>query len=94
MAEKLKDVVLGVSHPYYPVDLQLPGYVAPQLPFTTVLAVFFSASIILALASWTLSGRVDCYAACKPNAQHEMIVLQADTATCRPLIVLSFLGLP
>ncbi|DBA71358.1 hypothetical protein WJX79_005541 [Trebouxia sp. C0005] len=57
MAGVMKDSLMGVKHPYYPEELNLPGYVPPLLPFTVVLAVFFSSSILLFLASWTLSGR-------------------------------------
>ncbi len=47
---------MGVKHPYYPESIELPGYVPPLLPFTVVLTVFFSAAILLFLASWVLSG--------------------------------------
>ena len=47
---------MGASHPYYPVDLKLPGYFPPLLPFKVVLAIFFSASALLLLVSWVLSG--------------------------------------
>ncbi len=57
MAGVMKDSLMGVKHPYYPEGLNLPGYVPPLLPFTVVLAVFFSSSILLFLASWTLSGK-------------------------------------
>ena len=57
MAGVIKDSLMGVKHPYYPEELNLPGYVPPLLPFTVVLAVFFSTSILLFLASWTLSGQ-------------------------------------
>lgn len=57
MTGVLADNLLGASHPYYPVGLQLPGYSPPLLPFKVVLAIFFSASAVLFLASWVLSGR-------------------------------------
>ena len=43
-------------HPYYPAELHLPGYVAPQLPFEQVLAVFFVCSSALFVGVWWLSG--------------------------------------
>lgn len=48
---------MGIKHPYHPESLELPGYVPPLLPFTVVLAVFFSSSILLFLAFWGLSSR-------------------------------------
>ena len=57
MAGVMRDSLTGVKHPYYPEELSLPGYVPPLLPFTVVLAAFFSSSILLFLASWTLSGK-------------------------------------
>ena len=56
MAGVLADNLLGASHPYYPVDLKLPGYAPPTLPFKVVLAIFFSVSALLLLGSWVLSG--------------------------------------
>lgn len=57
MTGTLADNLLGASHPYYPVDLKLPGYVPPLLPFKVVLAIFFSASALLLLVSWVFTGR-------------------------------------
>lgn len=56
MVGVLADNLLGASHPYYPADLKLPGYAPPSLPFKLVLAIFFSASALLLLGSWVLSG--------------------------------------
>ena len=56
MTGVLADTLLGASHPYYPVDLKLPGYAPPSLPLKVVLAVFFSVSALLLLVSWVLSG--------------------------------------
>ena len=58
MSGVLADNLMGASHPYYPVGLKLPGYVPPLLPFKVVLAIFFSASAVLFLASWVLSGSI------------------------------------
>ena len=58
MASNVAEKLLSAPHPYYPIDLKLPGYVAPLLPFTTVLAIFFSASAVLVLVSWLISGAV------------------------------------
>lgn len=64
MAGVLAYNLLGASHPYYPVDLKLPGYVPPLLPFKVVLAIFFSASAVLLLGSWVLTGAI-------PTGAHE-----------------------
>lgn len=60
MTGTLADNLLGASHPYYPVDLKLPGYVPPLLPFKVVLAIFFSASALLLLVSWVFTGDDSC----------------------------------
>ena len=56
MSDVMKESLLSAPHPYYPRSLQLPGYVPPLLPFTVVLAIFFSAAILLFLAFWVISG--------------------------------------
>ena len=56
MTGALAENLLGASHPYYPVDLKLPGYAPPLLPFKVVLAFFFSVSALLLLGSWFLTG--------------------------------------
>ena len=48
---------LLTSHPYYPTSLKLPGYASPNIPFGTVLAIFFSGSALLFLACWLVSGK-------------------------------------
>lgn len=60
MTGALADNLLGASHPYYPVDLKLPGYVPPLLPFKVVLAIFFSASALLLVVSWIFTGDDSC----------------------------------
>jgi cholestenol delta-isomerase len=44
------------SHPYYPTDIELPGFVPPLLRFDYILGVFFSAFIALFLTTWLVSG--------------------------------------
>lgn len=56
MSDGITDNLLSAPHPYYPRSLQLQGYVPPLMPFTVVLAVFFSAAILLFLAFWVISG--------------------------------------
>ena len=96
----IRDSLLGVKHPYYPESLELPGYVPPLLPFTVVLAIFFSSSILLFLASWALSGVYVVLACAKGCDLCVMITsklavdLQAHSGTCKALIVQSFVGLP
>lgn len=46
-----------MTHPYYPVDLDLPGYVGPVIPFQQVLAYFFSGCGVLFAITWVLAGR-------------------------------------
>lgn len=47
---------LAQAHPYHPPDVVLEGFVPQQLPFETTLAVFFSATAVVLLAGWRLSG--------------------------------------
>lgn len=47
----------GDRHPYFPLDLQLPGYVPMQVDFDYILGVFFAAVLAIFAATWKLSGR-------------------------------------
>eukprot|EP00879_Flechtneria_rotunda_P028447 GHRR01030558.1.p1 GENE.GHRR01030558.1~~GHRR01030558.1.p1 ORF type:complete len:199 (+),score=32.94 GHRR01030558.1:832-1428(+) len=46
-----------MSHPYFPMNLDLPGVQPLVLPFEQVLAVFFTACGVVLAAGWYLSGR-------------------------------------
>ena len=62
---------VSASHPYYPADLKLPGYAPPSLPFKLVLAIFFSASALLLLGSWVLSGDQPARATLTPGTLYQ-----------------------
>ena len=44
------------THPYFPLDLHLPGYVPMQVEFDYILGVFFAAVFLVFAATWWLSG--------------------------------------
>lgn len=46
-----------MAHPYFPVDLHLPGYAPPAIPFQQVLAWFFGVCGTLFALTWILTGR-------------------------------------
>ncbi|KAL4445423.1 hypothetical protein ABPG77_011248 [Micractinium sp. CCAP 211/92] len=48
---------MGDAHPYFPLDLHLPGYVPMQVDFDYILGVFFTAVLVVFAATWWLSGR-------------------------------------
>lgn len=43
-------------HPYYPTDLQLPGYQPLVIPFEQILIAFFGTCALLLILMWSLSG--------------------------------------
>jgi len=45
------------SHPYYPEDLQLPGYVPLFLPESQIVGVYGAASVLVVIFTWFVSGR-------------------------------------
>ncbi|XP_078391027.1 3-beta-hydroxysteroid-Delta(8),Delta(7)-isomerase [Cetorhinus maximus] len=47
----------GVSHPYWPRDLRLPGYRSNERSVGSILAFLFAVSAALLGATWLLSGR-------------------------------------
>ncbi|XP_041037363.1 3-beta-hydroxysteroid-Delta(8),Delta(7)-isomerase [Carcharodon carcharias] len=47
----------GVSHPYWPRDLRLPGYRSNERTVGSILAFLFAVSATLLGATWLLSGR-------------------------------------
>lgn len=47
----------GVEHPYIPKDLHLPGFVPISISQSEVLVPYLSASVLLALVVWFISGR-------------------------------------
>lgn len=47
---------MGDAHPYFPLDLHLPGYVPMQVDFDYILGVFFTAVLVVFAATWWLSG--------------------------------------
>uniref|UniRef100_A0A7N0V811 EXPERA domain-containing protein n=1 Tax=Kalanchoe fedtschenkoi TaxID=63787 RepID=A0A7N0V811_KALFE len=44
-------------HPYIPADLHLPDYVPNLLPWTTILGIYGTASVIVVALVWLISGR-------------------------------------
>ena len=44
------------QHPYYPLGLELPGFVPQLLGFDVILGVFFAGFAALFLATWLVSG--------------------------------------
>ena len=48
-----------MTHPYYPVDLMLPGYAPPAIPFQQVLAWFFGVCGTFFALTWFLTGARD-----------------------------------
>lgn len=46
-----------MRHPYFPVDLSLPGYAPPAIPFQQVLAWFFGVCGTFFALTWVLTGR-------------------------------------
>ena len=48
-----------MSHPYYPLETQLPGYHDLVVPFEQILAVFFTACAVVLLAGWFVTGPWD-----------------------------------
>lgn len=48
-----------MRHPYFPIDLELPGYAAPAIPFQQVLAYFFAACGTLFAITWLVTGAAD-----------------------------------
>jgi hypothetical protein len=49
---------MKVSHPYYPVDVEIPGYLANEWPFTTLLALFGSACASIIASAWAITKAV------------------------------------
>ncbi|GAB4815589.1 hypothetical protein N2152v2_002635 [Parachlorella kessleri] len=43
-------------HPYYPLDLELPGYVPMTLNFEYILGVFFAAVAAVFILTWLVAG--------------------------------------
>jgi hypothetical protein len=76
------------QHPYYPLGLELPGFVPQLLGFDFILGVFFAGFAALFLGTWMVSGR------CKvqPELQQHRARSPADEAVaasqaasrCRP----------
>lgn len=50
-------------HPYYPLDLQLPGWQPLAIPFEKILATFFSACGLVVLGGWALTGEEEQHSA-------------------------------
>lgn len=48
-------IAMAASHPYYPRDLELEGYVPLVVDFTYILGVFFSAVACIAAVVWKVS---------------------------------------
>lgn len=44
------------AHPYFPLDLELPGYQPLVIPFERILAIFFGCSALVILGMWFYSG--------------------------------------
>ncbi|EIE25266.1 Emopamil-binding protein [Coccomyxa subellipsoidea C-169] len=49
--------VLSNSHPYYPLDLNLPEYQPLVIPFDQILGAFFGTAGLLLIVVWALSGK-------------------------------------
>jgi hypothetical protein len=45
------------NHPYFPRDLNLPGYVPMVVDFVYILGVFFAAVLAVFTATWFVSGQ-------------------------------------
>jgi hypothetical protein len=45
-----------MSHPYYPIDVQLPGYQGLVVPLEQILAILFSACAVVLFAGWFITG--------------------------------------
>ncbi|KAG2431278.1 hypothetical protein HYH02_013409 [Chlamydomonas schloesseri] len=45
------------KHPYFPLDLELPGFVPNLIPYETILAVFFGCSALVVVFMFVLTGR-------------------------------------
>eukprot|EP00887_Chlorella_sp_A99_P001896 scaffold18.g1896.t1 len=48
---------MAPHHPYYPLDVQLPGYVPMTVDFDYILGVFFASVALVSGLTWKLSGR-------------------------------------
>jgi cholestenol delta-isomerase len=55
---RLAAVMTVKAHPYFPLDLQLPGYVPMQVDFDYILGVFFTAVLLVFGLTWKLAGEV------------------------------------
>lgn len=47
-----------MTHPYFPRDIDLPGYVPMLLDFELILAVFFASVAVVFGVTWLVSGAV------------------------------------
>lgn len=50
-----------MTHPYFPKELVLSGYAAPELPFQQVLAYFFAACAVLFAVTWALTSEARAF---------------------------------
>jgi hypothetical protein len=68
-------------HPYYPLDLHLPGWQPLAMPFDKILTVFFTACGVVVGLGWWLTGA--CAGPCVPHGSppplkhHLVLLLQA-----------------
>jgi cholestenol delta-isomerase len=69
---------MAALHPYYPVDVEIPGYLANEWSLTTLLAVFGSACAFVLASAWLVAR------AAQPDLSRSEVLTVLWFALCKP----------